>query len=112
MRYVTHYEEYPIYEPAEGGYYYTGMEVVESEKMSRHKAKAEMNRIWQLCEAENEENREWERNTGRKLDDHHYWNRSCDGNTIWKSSKYIGEGERYVLERRKGSETRGWRPYC
>ena len=24
MVYLTHYTEYPIYEPAEGGYYYTG----------------------------------------------------------------------------------------
>ena len=24
MYYVTYYEEYPIYEPAEGGYYYAG----------------------------------------------------------------------------------------
>lgn len=26
--YITYYEEYPIFEPAEGGYYYTGREVV------------------------------------------------------------------------------------
>lgn len=32
MRYITHYEEYPIYEPAEGGYYYSGNKVVDSEK--------------------------------------------------------------------------------
>ena len=24
MYYLTYYEEYPIYEPAEGGYYYAG----------------------------------------------------------------------------------------
>lgn len=27
MVYLTHYTEYPIYEPAEGGYYYAGREV-------------------------------------------------------------------------------------
>ena len=32
MRYLTHYEEYPIYEAAEGGYYYAGNQVVESER--------------------------------------------------------------------------------
>ena len=39
MRYVTHYEEYPIYEPAEGGYYYSGNQVVDTERMSKRKAK-------------------------------------------------------------------------
>ena len=28
MRYISHYEEYPIYEPAEGGYYYPGNQKV------------------------------------------------------------------------------------
>ena len=26
MIYLTHYTEYPIYEPAEGGYYYAGQQ--------------------------------------------------------------------------------------
>ena len=30
MVYLTHYTEYPIYEPAEGGYYYAGNEAFES----------------------------------------------------------------------------------
>ena len=30
MRYISHYEEYPIYEPAEGGYYYPGNQLVAS----------------------------------------------------------------------------------
>ena len=29
MYYLTYYEEYPIYEPAEGGYYYSGCNAVE-----------------------------------------------------------------------------------
>ena len=29
MYYLTYYEEYPIYEAAEGGYYYSGKEAVE-----------------------------------------------------------------------------------
>ena len=28
MRYISHYEEYAIYEPAEGGYYYPGNKLV------------------------------------------------------------------------------------
>lgn len=39
MRYITHYEEYSIYEPAEGGYYYSGNQVVDSEKMSKRACK-------------------------------------------------------------------------
>lgn len=109
MRYVTHYEEYPIYEPAEGGYYYAGNDVVEFEKLSKRKAKVEMNNIWLQCEAENEENKMWEERTGQRFD---YWERSSDGNMIWKTSRYIGEGESYVLERRKGSQTSGYQPYC
>ena len=32
MRYISHYEEYLIYEPAEGGYYYPGNQLVASER--------------------------------------------------------------------------------
>lgn len=35
MRYISHYMEYPIYEPAEGGYYYSGNQLVESERKSK-----------------------------------------------------------------------------
>lgn len=42
MRYVTHYEEYPIYEPAEGGYYYSGNQITETERMSKRAAKAKI----------------------------------------------------------------------
>lgn len=109
MRYLTHYTEYPIYEPAEGGYYYAGNEIAETERMSKRKAKAEMNNIWAECEAENAENKKWEERTGQRFD---YWCRSSDGNSIWRGSRYIGEGESYVIERHLGSETRGWHSYC
>ena len=39
MIYLSYYEEYPIYEPAEGGYYYSGAELVESERLSKRAAK-------------------------------------------------------------------------
>lgn len=29
MYYVSYYREYPIYEPAEGGYYYSGREIID-----------------------------------------------------------------------------------
>lgn len=101
MRYLTHYEEYPIYESAEGGYYYSGNQVVETERLSKRKAKSEIKRLW--CEAK-EENKD--------LPEREQWRISNDGNKIWRSSRYIGEGESYVIERHKGSEVRGWHPYC
>lgn len=109
MRYLTHYEEYPIYEPAEGGYYYAGNEVVASERLSKRQAKKKLSQIWAMCEEENAENEQWEERTGSRFD---YWVRSADGNEIWRSSRYIGEGERYVIERRKGSQVSGYEPYC
>ena len=101
MRYLTHYEEYPIYEPAEGGYYYSGNQATETERLSKRKAKAEMKRLWEEAQEENKD-----------MPERHRWNLSRDGNTLWRSSKYIGEGESYVIERKFGSQKRGWVPYC
>ena len=39
MVFLSYYEEYPIYEPAEGGYYYAGLELMESERLSKRQAK-------------------------------------------------------------------------
>lgn len=36
MRYLSYYREYPIYEPAEGGYYYAGNQLVKSERLSNN----------------------------------------------------------------------------
>ena len=49
MRYLTYYKEYPIYEPAEGGYYYAGNEVAQSERMSKRKCRSRFNEIWKEC---------------------------------------------------------------
>lgn len=111
MRYVTHYEKYPIYEPAEGGYYYAGNEVVESERMSRRAAKRNMKELWEQAKAENLEMYGEEEPMRDFRKGIFPWCRSLDGNKIWKSGKYIGEGESYVLERHLGSEKRGWVPY-
>ena len=113
MRYVTHYEEYPIYEPAEGGYYYSGNQVVESERMSKRKAKAELERLWLEAKAENLEMFGAEE---PDFDKDEYGNRIYpwmrNGNEIFRYSKYIGDGESYVIEHKLGSCTRGWVPYC
>ena len=98
MRYLTHYKEYTIYEPAEGGYggyYYFGNQIVESERMSKRKARAKMKR---LCAEAMKINEKY---------DSHDWQIFCDGNFLRRTSRYIGHGESYVIERRKGS-----REYC
>lgn len=109
MRYFTHYEEYPIYEPAEGGYYYAGNQIVTSERLSKRQCKKRMRELIAQCEAENAEKRKREERTGQRFD---YWGISSDKNEVWLSSRYIGEGESYVIERRRGSRVKGYEPYC
>lgn len=111
MRYVTYYEEYPIYEPAEGGYYYAGTQLVETQKLSKRKAKAELERIWAECKADNFEIFGEEEPEIDHDDCHNYpWRRY--GAEIYKDSYYIGQGVFYLLERHKGSAIKGWVPYC
>ena len=71
MRYLTYYKEYPIYEPAEGGYYYAGNEVAQSERMSKRKCRSRFNKIWKECEKENIENGFIERPGGNRIG--HEW---------------------------------------
>ena len=113
MRYISHYEEYPIYEPAEGGYYYAGNQLVATERLSKRKAKAELERLWSEAKAENL--REFgEEEPKRDKDQYgnciYPWRRI--GNLIYKDSHYIGDGESYMVERHKGSATSGYHPYC
>ena len=98
MRYLSHYQEYPIFEPAEGGYYYAGNQVVESERMSKRKCRREFEKIWKECQKENEEdgfeeNADWLA-VGR--DGVHPWIRFND-NYICKESCYVGKGESYAI---------------
>ena len=121
MRYVSHYSEYPIYEPAEGGYYYAGNQIVESERLSKRKAKQKFEEIWKECLKENEENgfvegADWKEIIERT---HIYpWERNHDCEkkfgdyAIYRDSYYIGEGESYVIERKIGRHSKGWEPYC
>lgn len=53
MRYISHYEEYPIYEPAEGGYYYPGNQLVASERKSKRACKKNLLEIWEECKQDN-----------------------------------------------------------
>ena len=45
MRWISRYEEYPIYEPAEGGYYYPGNRLVESERKSKRQCRKDFEEI-------------------------------------------------------------------
>lgn len=106
MRYLTHYEEYPIYEPAEGGYYYAGNYVVETERLSKRQAKKKLKALFKELEKENP----LPSQCGGRPD--YVWVIHPDGNKIEKYHKYIGAGESYVIERNYGSERKGRVSYC
>lgn len=113
MRYISHYAEYPIYEPAEGGYYYAGNQLVESERKSKRACKKNLEEIWEECKKENlqeygMEEPDFDKDKyGNRI---YPWKRS--GNYIYKRSYLIGEGESFVIERKQGSQEHGWQPYC
>lgn len=117
MRYISHYKEYPIYEPAEGGYYYSGNKLVDSEHKSKRACKKSLLKIWEECKRNNIERGfrddntdEWDQNISRT---HEYpWCFNREHNYIYKNSYYIGEGESYTIERKQGSQESGWQPYC
>lgn len=114
MRYLTYYKEYPIYEPAEGGYYYAGNEVAKSERMSKRKCRSCFNEIWKECEKENIENGFTEDVDWAEVHNRtgiHPWIK-FDDNYICRESNYVGQGESYVIERKLGSQRKGWEPYC
>lgn len=114
MRYISYYSEYPIYEPAEGGYYYAGNKLIKSEKMSKRQCRKEFERIWQECEKENIENGFTDEVDWNLIIQNHGiypWIREND-NCIFKHGMYIGTGESYIIERKRGSETSGYEPYC
>ena len=90
--YLTYYEEYPIFEPAEGGYYYAGQNYdAYWEYDSLEEAKQ------QLLEMKD--------------------NLEEDGFVVYDDcaylySKYIGNGSKWFIEETLGENTKGWHPYC
>ena len=99
MRYVTHYEQYPIYEPAEGGYYYAGNQITEYERMSKRAAKRELKELFDILRRDHN-------------DPEYPWVMSLDENMIYRGSKYIGDGESYGIERKLGRRSSGRVAYC
>lgn len=102
--YVTKYRQYPIYEPAEGGYYYEGTELeyyVKTKSLNR--ARKLLKKVvtedapWEYTPHTEEEIKE--ALTGTK-------------NHFYIFTKYIGEGEEWHIETKLGKHEHGWRPYC
>lgn len=112
---VTIYSEYPIFEPAEGGYYYTGVEATEwSEPCTMAEALAEI-------DAEIERRSfDWvDESRGevyiRQDNDQFIREYRSEGHAdiAWVSTRYIGEGRRIAIESEENfkCEERGWHPY-
>lgn len=91
--YVTYYQEYPIYEPAEGGYYYAGVDAVHSKGFETREEAMEY-----ASELKSESGEDG-------------WKSYSNG--YMKKGKYVGEGERIVIETRRDylSQEKGWEPY-
>ena len=95
MLYLTHYTEYPIYEPAEGGYYYAGQKAdcfyrLNSMKQAKHQLKKMQ--------------KELEKDGFNVLISNNY----CEA---YRYDRYIGNGELWIVEKIYGSNNRGWTPY-
>lgn len=98
MVYLSYYEEYPIYEPAEGGYYYAGLALVKTERLSKRAAKRKFDKeAKEMLETTKNEPYPWIQLNGRH---------------IVRDSKYIGEGAFFCVEKKKGKHSKGWQPYC
>lgn len=100
MYYVTYYEEYPIYEPAEGGYYYDGSQnVLVREFKSWRKARQFFNKA-----------------AKQFVEDFSYDNPCCrygfPNSYAEVRSRYIGNDYGIVLTSKKPLEEHGWEPYC
>ena len=105
--FVTYITEYPIYEPAEGGYYYAGTVIEQCLEFQTWKKANKVFQTWRkefLATHADEMDR---------VNDH-----VCGGCGKWSNhpfvrynAPYIGDGERIELTREKPIEY-GYRPYC
>lgn len=108
--YVSYVEEYPIYEPAEGGYYYTGEQVMNYRKFSSWK---KANKCFQKWKKAFLEEYDW----AVKQDRVWVWDnpgvdpKDGQGSLARYSSRYIGEGASVQITRGPFKE-HGYEPYC
>lgn len=114
MRYFSEYVEYPIYEPAEDGVYYTGNALSKSTRMSKRSCRKTFEKRWQECVKENKKNgftedADWDQIIREK--GVYPWVRTTD-NYVYRDGYYIGSGESFAIERHSGQHKSGWQPYC
>jgi hypothetical protein len=89
--YLTYYEEYPIYESAEGGYYYAGYESYAYYRFfTKWGAKRKLAKMKPELEADG-----WIVN-------------KCSAHL---SSKYVGDGKHIYIEKKLGSHESGRQVY-
>ena len=95
MVYLTHYTEYPIYYPEEGGFYIAGQQADCAYRLNSMKqAQRKLKKMQKNLEED-----------GFKI---FIYDNYCEA---YKYSKYIGDGELWVVEKVYGSKNEGWRPY-
>lgn len=112
MYYVSYITEYPIYEPAEGGYYYAGEIVEECREFPTWK---KANKYFQKMKAWFLDLHDYENELGHVAVNELSGVRKFPGFDIGSSAtlyaKYIGEGERVEISCRKPQD-KGYEPYC
>jgi hypothetical protein len=104
---VQGYDRYPIYEPAEGGYYYEGLEPEDADGHIRYaNLDAAKKALAEIVD---------EANDGYDKRDEGYMMISRDGlRAFTVNERYIGAGYEYYIEptSQRGLHRKGWRPYC
>lgn len=100
--YITEYRQYPIYEPAEGGYYYEGTEMVQYTRTNNIKRARKLLKkmVTEYYECEG------------ILTPDAVEGISTLGNHHYHSTRYVGEGMEWHIETKLGKNEHGWRPYC
>ena len=109
--YVTAVAEYPIYEPAEGGYYYTGTEIVwQRIFQDRRKAKRFFNKAAREFQSEFEGDVISIRNFLPLKNRVTRYNRDGGYMIIRHDTQYVGQGHRLIMANREFKEN-GYVPY-
>ena len=89
--YVVLYKGYPIYEPAEGGYYYEGLEVSGYKKFTNRQDARKFLRLYATT---------------------NNFNVAKNGLHAYKSGVNIGDSEEIYVERKIGYHIKGKQTYC
>ena len=107
MYHVSWIREYPIYEPAEGGYYYEGEDVVACRSFSTWKKAKKLYLKWKKEFTDYYGTQE---ETNRVFDNPRVYR--VEGPFItYYGNGYVGTGARLQITRHE-PQNRGWRPYC